>query len=446
MRWYLDATRDFGRHLVTDDQLARLGRLRAEHANIRAALAYGLSCGGGAGADGGTGADIARGAAQLAGALVPYWLMSGTLREGMHWQEKALERFGGPSAERSNALASAAVLGAVIGRPKAVTHAREAIGLAAQTGDERTRTRGYLALQLALGASGTYPQALETGARARRLLIALGADTALRCLDVQLAQTLQLGGEFSAAEDLCQRTLTGLPPGERWLRGCAHRVLAIALYRQPGRQAECARAAGEALRAHRDLGDLVGEAYALEVFGWLAADDGRCERAAWLLGAAQALWERAGGMLSGNAVMEGYHRRSARAAGNALGAGQYAELHARGAALPLEQIAALAVGGADTLPGVPSPRSARDNVPGALAERPDADGPSADGPSADGLTGRERQIAGLVASGLSNREIAARLVISQRTVDAHVNHIFAKLSVSSRVQLTRRLSDRATLT
>jgi DNA-binding CsgD family transcriptional regulator len=95
--------------------------------------------------------------------------------------------------------------------------------------------------------------------------------------------------------------------------------------------------------------------------------------------------------------------------------------------------------------------SAPDNVPGTLADGTGtdgtgADGTGADGTGADGLTGRERQIAALVASGLSNREIAGRLVISQRTVDAHVNHIFAKLSVSSRVHLTRRLSDRVALT
>ena len=48
----------------------------------------------------------------------------------------------------------------------------------------------------------------------------------------------------------------------------------------------------------------------------------------------------------------------------------------------------------------------------------------------------------LVARGLSNRDIAARLVISKRTVDAHVNHIFAKLGLSSRVQLTIWLRDR----
>ena len=52
------------------------------------------------------------------------------------------------------------------------------------------------------------------------------------------------------------------------------------------------------------------------------------------------------------------------------------------------------------------------------------------------LTRREREIADLVATGLSNREVADRLFISKRTVDAHVEHIFSKLGISSRVQLT----------
>ena len=42
---------------------------------------------------------------------------------------------------------------------------------------------------------------------------------------------------------------------------------------------------------------------------------------------------------------------------------------------------------------------------------------------------------------MSNREIASRLFISKRTVDAHVEHIFAKLGISSRVQLTVWLRD-----
>ena len=434
--WYLEMARDFERHLVADDQPVRLARLRTEHANIRAALAYGFAD---RDADPGPG----RGAARLAGVLLPYWLMSGRLREGIHWQATTLALFGEPSPERASALANRAMLGAMLGSPTALADAREAIAMAARLGDDRTHARGYLALQAAFGFAGAYPQALEAGTQARRHLEALGADIALRCLDVQLAQTHQLAGNFPAALSRCERVLDGLGQGERWLHGCVHIISALALYQQPGRQAESARAAGEALLALRELDDLLGEAYALEVLGWLAAGDGRPERAAWMLGAAQALWDRAGGRLSGNPAMEGYHSKSAGAAADALGAERYAELHACGAARPLAQIVSLAVGDVDSLPGVPDTRGVRDSIAGLPAVSA-AGRPGADGPGADGLTGRERQVCLLVASGLTNREIARRLVISQRTVEAHVNHIFAKLGVSSRVQLTRRLSDQVT--
>jgi predicted ATPase/DNA-binding CsgD family transcriptional regulator len=51
------------------------------------------------------------------------------------------------------------------------------------------------------------------------------------------------------------------------------------------------------------------------------------------------------------------------------------------------------------------------------------------------LTAREREVAELVADGLTNKEIAARLFVSKRTVDAHLEHILAKLSYVSRVQI-----------
>jgi non-specific serine/threonine protein kinase len=69
--------------------------------------------------------------------------------------------------------------------------------------------------------------------------------------------------------------------------------------------------------------------------------------------------------------------------------------------------------------------------------------PVASVPANAALTRREREIASLVASGLSNRETATRLFISKRTVDAHVEHIFAKLEISSRLQLTVLQQDRA---
>ena len=55
----------------------------------------------------------------------------------------------------------------------------------------------------------------------------------------------------------------------------------------------------------------------------------------------------------------------------------------------------------------------------------------------DPLTGREREIADLVADGRTNREIAEQLVLSTRTVEAHLRSIYAKLGVRSRVELAR---------
>jgi DNA-binding CsgD family transcriptional regulator/sugar lactone lactonase YvrE len=56
-------------------------------------------------------------------------------------------------------------------------------------------------------------------------------------------------------------------------------------------------------------------------------------------------------------------------------------------------------------------------------------------PGNPGLTRREREIAALVAEGLTNREIAQRLFISERTADGHLEHIREKLGVSSRAQV-----------
>jgi DNA-binding CsgD family transcriptional regulator len=53
----------------------------------------------------------------------------------------------------------------------------------------------------------------------------------------------------------------------------------------------------------------------------------------------------------------------------------------------------------------------------------------------DTLTAREREIATLVADGLSNRDIAEKLVISEGTVDVHVKHILGKLEFRSRTQV-----------
>ena len=63
-------------------------------------------------------------------------------------------------------------------------------------------------------------------------------------------------------------------------------------------------------------------------------------------------------------------------------------------------------------------------------------------PKADPLTAREQEIAGLVAEGLSNRQIAERLYLSARTVENHVTHILTKLGFESRARIASWYTDR----
>ncbi len=65
------------------------------------------------------------------------------------------------------------------------------------------------------------------------------------------------------------------------------------------------------------------------------------------------------------------------------------------------------------------------------------------GETDSGLTEREREIALLVAAGRTNREVAEQLVLSTRTVEAHLRNVYGKLGVRSRVELTRAMTNHA---
>ena len=72
------------------------------------------------------------------------------------------------------------------------------------------------------------------------------------------------------------------------------------------------------------------------------------------------------------------------------------------------------------------------HVVAAVAGTASAEAPEASLP--DGLTPREAEVMSLIAAGLSNAEIADRLVITEATVKSHVNHLFGKTGVRDRAQ------------
>jgi DNA-binding NarL/FixJ family response regulator len=108
-----------------------------------------------------------------------------------------------------------------------------------------------------------------------------------------------------------------------------------------------------------------------------------------------------------------------------LGSGTVDAEWAEGRALELDNAIALVLGGDET----DAPRSAA----AVLVRTPTM------------LTPREHEVAALLAQGLTNRQIAERLIVTERTVASHVEHILAKLGFASRHQVGAWATDHGLL-
>jgi non-specific serine/threonine protein kinase len=427
------------------DQVAVFRELGREYENLRAVLSYALGAQEPSATVPAPPADLVarwRIGAELAVRLSGYWQISGLLDEGRQWLGRVVDLFPSPATERAWALGARGRLATLQGDlASALADLGESIELAvaAGSGAELAAARGYLYLNLALTFTGRYAEAMAVGETARQRLEACGHRIGVAGLEAQLAHLHQLTGNLDEAMACCERgfTLLGKPKsgkagGERWVSGYLYLVSGLALAMRPGHEQASATALCRALIAKHELGDVVGTAYAVEALAWLAARREQYERTAWLIGAADQLWARIGRRLSGVSHMEESRQRTVAAARKALGERRYAAAYAHGTTLTLDAVVRDAAGEA-----------------GETAGQLGGDGDGAGGAAvaanaaASLLTKREREIAELVASGLSNREVATRLFISKRTVDAHVEHIFSKLEISSRVQLTVLLQEQS---
>src|SRR5487761_811945 len=295
--------------------------------------------------------------ADLAVRLCSYWQISGQLGEGRRWLGKVADLFPEPAPERAWALGARGRLATLQGDlASAVADIRESIRLAVAAGQdaELAAARGYLYLNLALTFTGQYAEALAAAETARQQLVACGYWIGGAGLEAQLAHLCQLTGKVDEAIERCDRGLALLGQsksarvgGERWGSGYLYLVSGLALAQRPGRENASAKALCRALTAKHELGDVVGTAYAVEALAWLAARREQYERTAWLIGAADQLWNRIGRRLSGVATMEESRQRAIKAASRALGERRYAAAYAHGTGLSVDVVVRDAAGEAD---------------------------------------------------------------------------------------------------
>lgn len=393
--WYADLMVQAGREWVGPGQAEWAERLRAEHANIRLALEYSV-------ADPEE-ADIAF---RMAG-VAWFWMGMEYLPEGRLWLARALALSSPPSHDRAWALGSDAYLAAFQGDIAAAeSRAIEAGEMAALLED--TSAKAYAAhvtgVRHTLGkdpasAIGHYREALA-------LYDQCEVDPQYRDgLLVEMAAAHILVGELAPARDvfdeLFDRCRTS---GDRW-------QFAYALWGRgylallDGRPGEAETELLEALTIKRDFQDTLGLALTAEVLAWTSAAQHDAERAACLIGVTDALWRDVGA-----------HQLQAQRA-------PYEEL-ARAQLGPDLYAAAVATGasmGRDT------------GLSYALREQAEPEG-SAKAESTI-LTARQREVAQMVAEGMSNKDIAAKLVISLRTAEGHVEAILTKLGFNARTQI-----------
>jgi non-specific serine/threonine protein kinase len=355
---YLAMARYFGAHFADDDQMDRYHELREVHSNLRAALEYALEdedpaaageppeaepfglSSGSAGSSGSVVTTVAqerwRAGGELACSLYGYWQISGLLGEGGYWLTKVLDRFPGPGPERARALVNRGFVRSFSGDiANALADCEAGTEMARAIGDDGTMARGYQHAQLTLTFLGRHDEALKAADEARVRLRACGDLIGELILVGQLGHLHQLAGRPGESVAVCAEGLAmlGADSREQWIQTYLYFISGIALFQMPGREADCELMLRRGLAGKQELGDIVGMAYAMDGLGWLAQKTGSPGRAAWLMGAAEALWERGTSVrFSGTVIMEEYHQQAERSATADLGEADYAAQYAAGVA------------------------------------------------------------------------------------------------------------------
>jgi len=442
--------------LKGDEQLLWLARLEREHDNLRAALGWGQSDA----AEAGCGA-------RLAGALSYFWFLHGHYGEGCGWLSTVLAAGDAVAAPvRAKALLEAGQLARWNDDYRAAEPLLEqAVDLFRSLGD----TEGISTALLTLSIITTYQGAFDRGRPLREESLRLSRESGI---SYNIARSLNNLGHAALHQGHFDQATAYFEEGLAVSRGMADDAgVAVRLY-QLG---ELARVRGDLEQATRileesqalaertgfvhaiirtrhnlglvafDRGDGVGAKALLDdmivrarqigsrrdvidgIDGIAAVAErwGQPEPATRLFGAAEAMREATGATVPPY-LRAGYDTTIARLR-TKLGEDRFATAWATGRTMSVTDAIDFALSVETEEP------KGEATAPGAPAAAVTASWTSRERPSP--LSAREEEVAALIARGLTNRQIAAELVIAERTAGSHVAHILDKLGFTTRAQI-----------
>jgi non-specific serine/threonine protein kinase len=409
--------------------------LEGDHDNLRAALRSSLDRG-----------DTAT-VLQLCAALWRFWFERGYLSEGRLWLDESLASSSEPSLARARVLSGNGILAHYQGDyDRAEELCQDALELSRSLDDAKGVAEAYTGIALVRRTRGDFLEAEALFREALSVYEDLGESEGIaRTLD-RIAMNLVVAGDDDLARPIFERSLElfrrlgdshGIALGLYGLAVTRPAGAEIVAQEQAAESLDILRVAGdrrtfgkvlwsvaeinadlgerelaaaqfeESLTLFVEFGDRWFSGLVLESAAFLAAEAGDAERAVNLLGSADAIWAAIDVPL-----LARFRERHDQVLGDAhttLGEGRFAAAWEGGRQLPV---------------------SATVGLVAALDAQRQVDTP-------DGLTPRETDVLALVATGLTDAEVAEQLVVSLRTVHAHLRSIYRKLDVHTRSAATR---------
>jgi predicted ATPase/class 3 adenylate cyclase/DNA-binding CsgD family transcriptional regulator len=380
-------------------------RLETEHGNLRAALRWAMD------------SEDSSTALRLADAIFWFWFHRGYWKEGRGWLEEALglPAASRPTAERAEALTGVGILAWLQGdHDVARSRLEESVALCRNIQYRYGLVQSLHFLSMEMLGQGDTTAARSMAEESVEIARTgdSGFDLAIVLANLGLAAHTQ--NDYAVARSVLRECIeTCREIGDNWLLSLPYRHLGYMELRD-GNYEQATALFKEGLSALGDVKEKWFVARAVETLAISSAMQGDYVRAARLFGAGETLREAVGA-----SVQEFYrpdYDRGVVAAREGIDGATWEEARAQGRAMTLEEAIEYALSREESTP----PAASAFEEPPVGSTQPAA------------LTRREREVAELVGQGLTSRQIASELHISEHTVDKHVANILRKLNLHSR--------------